>query len=249
MDDQAKINKVIEKVKSSTSQRISVCSKSFWDQLGVKRRTPNLIRQVEEYLVQSGVEIILEGHEFGKEPDDQRISLKFWYIPVPDDQWFEEMSAKSFENEQEVDVFFLSPLFSKLGYEEVDYSFECKVDISSKFSKRRKGDRLEKVDLVLFDGTDRSQENILVVCEAKKPDIDTSMKMKNLTEAVEESLFYCVKLNRAKRRVATNGDVVRVYRVDPHSPDLLFETHRSELKQRWHQFYLCLGKPVLLEEK
>jgi len=248
MDESIDLNRLVNKVISGNSAKIHLLSKSFWNQVNVKRRTPKAVSSIKDQLTRMGIEIILEEYEFGKEPEDQWLELRYWDIPIPDDLWFKEMSEKSVENEQEVDVFFLTPLFSMLGYAEEDFTFEYPVDISPKFSKRRKGDRLEKVDLVPFNGTDRSRSNILVVCEAKKPDNDkSSNKLKNFKLADQESKIYCTELNLTKRRMATNGDLIKIYKIGEKSKEILvLETHRSELKEKWHQLYLCLGKLVLL---
>jgi hypothetical protein len=250
-DIDKRIERLAKKVKGNPSQKMHQRSENFWERLKIKRRTSTGVEYVEDSFARLGVRIIVENHEFGKEPKDEWVYLQYWDIPVPADPWFEQMTTKVFENEQEVYVFFLSPLFSALGYQEEDFSFEYPVRIPQKFGKPSKYDRPEKVDLVLFEGTDRSPENILVVCEAKKPDDRLSKgKKSNLERAEQESLIYCLELHYAKRRVATNGDVLKIYKHYPQNSNKhALKIHRSEFYDKWQQLYFCLGKLVLCAGK
>jgi hypothetical protein len=252
MDSLDELSKLSTKVQTNSSKKMRIQSKRFWSELKVKRKTAQTIELVKDGLSRMGIQIILDKYELGKEPEDESINLQYWQIPVPDDEWFEQMSTKSFDNEQEVDVFFLAPLFLKLGYSEADFYFEFPVDIPDKFIEQpKKRNRPSRVDLVLFNGTDRSLENILVVIEAKMTDHDHPENDKKILEKADsENEIYALFLKSARRRVATNGDDMLVYDLNPmHKNTPPFRIHRSEYKNRWQSLYMVLGKPILQDRR
>ena len=242
-----KMDALIEEIRNDKDQCKKLYSKTFWDQLKIKRRTTQIIKRVTEYMVNHGVTIKTEYHEFGKALKEEWLTLHYWQVPYPEDSWFYKMSTKVFENEQEVDVFFLTPLFKALGYQEEDFTFEYKVDITTKAYTSK--EKRKSADLALFDGTDRADNNLLVVCEAKVPDKPNSRpRLKNLRRAEKDLEFYKIGLSTAKRYVATNGDVVKVFTPGEVSIVLQLELHRSVFKDNWHALYLNLGKPILVKE-
>ena len=242
-DLEKRIERLAEKVKEKPSKKMWQLSGNFWEGLKIKRRTSTGVKNVEDQFAKFGIRIVVEGHEFGEEPKDAKVNLEYLDIPIPAETWFEQMTKKIFENEQEVNVFFLSPLFLNLGYQEEDFSFEYPVDISPKASKPK------EADLVLFNGTDRSPKNALVLCEAKRPESErTQSKQINLESADRDSQMYFMGLKHAKRRVATNGDTLRVYKGQEIQEPFL-EINRSELQNKWQKLFFCLGKPVLCAEK
>ena len=241
-DLEQRIEQLAEKVKENPSRKMWQFSENFWERLKIKRRTSTGVKHIEDSFAKFGIRIVVENHGFGIEPKDAKVHLQYLPIPIPSDTWFEKMTKKVFENEQEVNVFFLSPLFLNLGYQEEDFSFEYPVDISPKASRKK------KVDLVLFNGTDRSPENALVLCEAKRPESErTQSKQSNLELADQESKLYSIGLKYVKRRVATNGDTLRVYKGQEQQEPFM-EINRSEFQNKWYQLYFCLGKSVLCLE-
>jgi hypothetical protein len=243
-----RIDLLIEEVRQEPNGEKRLLSKTFWSQLKIERRTIQSVSLVRERLIKGGIKISTEYNEFGVEPKKEWIKLRHWNIPYPNDAWFTQMSKKNYDNEQEVDVFFLTPFFTALGYEEEDFHFEYQVDLSLKTTRKR--DRKERVDLVLFDGTDRTLSNILVVCEAKPPDKPNSRaKIKNIEKAENDLKLYCTELKAALRHVATNGDLIKVYKRCLGGITPFVEIHRSEFKERWSILYLNLSKPVLVSDK
>ena len=160
------------------------------------------------------------------------------------------MTNKIFENEREVAVFFLTPLFKTLGYQEEDFTFEYRVDIARNLlGMLPKGQRDKFVDLALFDGAGRANPKLLAICEAKTPDKTNSKpKMKNLLDAVQCLTVYRVGCSAAKRFVATNGDTVKIFTAGEVDLVLHIKVDRSELKEHWQALYLSLGKPILVGE-
>jgi len=163
-----KMDTLIDEIRNDSDQCKKLYSKTFWDQLKIKRRTPQIVKRVSEYLTNHGITVNTEYNDFGIEPKEEWLTLQYWLVPYPEDDWFHKMSTKVFENEQEVDVFFLTPLFKALGYQEEDFTFEYKVDITNK--AYTSNEKRKSTDLALFDGTDRAENNLLIVCEAKVPD-------------------------------------------------------------------------------
>jgi hypothetical protein len=238
---------LIEELRSDEDHFKRMYSKTFWRELlHFQKKTTQRIQAVKAFLTTQGITVSTEYRPFGEEENEDWLRFTWWNIPTPDDHWFFEMTYKAFENEQEVDVFFLSPLFRALGYQEADFSFEQKVDITD---KGRNG-RRKIVDLALYDGTDRSENNVLVVVEAKTPDKPNARpKLKNLKEAVGDLRYYRRGLPNAHRYMATNGDQVTILTFGDQELKPVLEIHRSEFKDRWPELYLCLGKPILLAEK
>lgn len=252
MDDlNERMDLLIEEVQNDPDHDKRLYSKTFWGQLKIKKRTAPKIEYVNNYLTDHGITVSTEYHEFGKEPKEEWLTLQYWPIPYPEDDWFTNMSTKVFENEQEVDVFFLTPLFKALGYQEEDFTFEYKVDITNKAYTSK--ERRKSTDLALFDGTDRAYKNLLVVCEAKVPDKPNSKpRLKNLKRAEKDLEYYQLGASTSKRFVATNADIIKVFRRGVRTGEgnivLILELHRSVLKENWHALYLNLGKPILVGE-
>jgi len=198
VDLNEKMDALIQEIRNDPDHEKRIYSKTLWDQLKIKRRTAQTIEKVKNYLTNHGITIITQFNEFGSAKKEEWLTFRYWEVPCPEDSWFKKMSTKVFDNEQEVDVFFLTPLFKALGYEEEDFTFEYKVDITTKaYSKREKR---KSADLALFDGTDRADNNLLVVCEAKVPDKPNSRpRMKNLKRAEKDLEFYRIGLSTAKR--------------------------------------------------
>ena len=251
MDDlMAKMDTFIEEVRANPDQRKRLLSKTFWGQLKIQRRTDQRIMFVENYLADRGIKVSAKRKDFGKEPKEDWLTLQHWHIAYPNDDWFEQMASRVFENEREVHVFFLTPLFKALGYQVEDFTFEYKVDIAQRLlGMLPRGQRNKFVDLALFDGADRADPKLLVVCEAKTPETPNSRpRLKNLNNSEKCLKVYRIACSTSRRFMATNGDIVKIFtagRVDivPH-----FEVHRSEFKEHWQALYLSLGKPILVGE-
>ncbi len=241
------ISRFVEEIRTSPSQEISIKSKLFWKQLGVRRRTPTTIKRVKKEFQDAGIKISLlhfEG-EFGKEPKDfVQIILRHYPIFKPDDAWFESMASKEYESEMEIQVFFIKPLFLALGYEEDDFSYDRKIPFkvqSDKFTKRRP-------DVVLYNGSSRIKDDALVVIEAKKCVHDPQKNAEILGSAKEEAKGYR-SLFECKICVATDGHSLIVFDHTKSHKRIENVFHRSQLKDQWAELFMLLSKQALVNEK
>jgi len=246
-DLNVKMDALIKEVRRNPDGKKRMYSKTFWGQLKIERRLTQRVADVKQYLEDQGITISTVKNNFGSEEPTDWITLQHWDISYPPDAWFADMSNKVYDNEHEVNVFFLTPLFTALGYQEEDFTFEYKIDIADKATGRRS--RKKAVDLALFDGTDRADANLLVICEAKMPDKPNSRpRMKNLKTAENDLKYYKMGASTAKRFVATNGDIVKVFTAGENDLVERFKVHRSVFKDHWPGLYLNLGKPILVKE-
>jgi hypothetical protein len=252
MEIEAVIEKLTQKTQSSSGGQIRMLSKTFWAQFGIKRRTKVRTDAIRNEMVKHGLSILIESEEFGKEADQQWLIIRYIPISVPDDDWFKSMSQKIFESEKEVEIFFITPLFQKLGYAEEDFCFGFPITVPDKFKTVfEKRGHPKFLDLVIFDGTDRSLQNAMIVVEAKKSDhIDLEKSFKSLNTADDESKIYTYLIGSACRRVATNGDDLLIYDLSQKGNNSsVLKMHRSELLERWQELYMILGKPIVQESK
>lgn len=246
-----RMDALIEEVQNDPDHEKRMFSKTFWrTKLKIKKKTQKTLKHVKQYLIHHGITVRPEYNEFGSAKEEEWLTLHYWDVPSPDDAWFYDMSTKVFENEQEVNVFFLTPLFKALGYQEEDFTFEYKVDIARQLlGMLPRGQRKKFVDLALFDGADRADPKMLVICEAKTPKTPNSISSsRNLIVAEKCLKVYRIGCSTAKRFVATNGDTVKVFTAG--AVDLVdrFEVHRNVFKDHWPGLYLHLGKPILVRE-
>lgn len=247
MQTEKVLQRIIEKIQASQDGKTRKQSKTFWKELGIMRRTDQMVQTLKNEMEKQGIIFELSKGELGEEDENEWIYFKKINIPVPDENWFNEMNLKTFESETEVSVFFIAPLFKKLGYSEEDFYFEYSIKFPIKFEREFRGKR---PDLVLFHGSDRTHENALIVVEAKKPIADQEKNEDNIARAAEEIKYYSMQFPNIHRSIATNGDDIVIFRPSAdHAPDLVLRLHRSELKAKWHNLYLAIAKPMLLQEK
>ena len=244
----------IKEVRNNSGSKKSLYSSTFWDLLKIRKRTGRKVAYVSQYLMDNGITVSTPNNNFGSEKKKEWITFQHWDIPYQIDAWFEKMKQGVYENEKEVNVFFLTSLFKALGYQEEDFTFEYKVDIAKRLlGMLPRGQRKKFVDLALFDGPDRVEPKLLAICEAKTPKTaNTKPSSRNLIDAEKCLKVYRVGCSTAKRFVATNGEMIKVFRRGKDNTEddieLLMELDRSELKEKWHALYLYLGKPILVKE-
>ena len=145
MEIESVIEHLAQSLRESGAKTIQKKSKTFWSDLGVKRRSKDIIMRVQVAVLNNDLIIDLKDGELGTEDDDTWLSIQYQGIPIPDDGWFEKMSQKVFDSEAEVNVFFLYPLFEKLGYQETDFYFEYPVVIPKKFIHSDEDEKKRKV--------------------------------------------------------------------------------------------------------
>lgn len=240
------------KVCEKENRQLRRLSKTFWQGLDVKRRTKEKVAEVNACLIKHGLIVKLDKGKFGSEDESVWLVIQYHGIPFPDDAWFESMSQKVFDNETEVKIFFLSPLFQKLGYSELDFYFEYPVKMPRKFQGRR-AERIEtrKADLALMNGTAPSETNILVLTEVKMPDYLHPERNEAILKGAEsENKVYLSQLKQVNRWVVTNGHDLLAYKLpETLENQIPFTVHRGELKDKWPELFIFLGKPILLEER
>ena len=251
MNYEKAFDKLVEQVRSSPNREHHMMIKTFWGLFTFKRRTQKRIDQVYADLQRRGLLLDIDKKQFPKEPDNKWLTLKLFEIQVPEDRWFESMKKKTYESEKEVENFFITPLFLNLGYDEEDFSYGHPIKIPQKLhAKNQLGEHPSFPDLIIFNGNDRSPENVLIILEAKKSILDQKKDQELLDTAESEAKLYAAYMP-THICVVTNGDSLRIFDPFPNegqdSPIMFI--HRSELKEKWNSLYMILGKQTVLERK
>ena len=77
---------------------------------------------------------VKSGIPFGDHKDEDWIVFTYDPVPFPDQKWFDEMLARDYESEREVETYFIAPMLENLGYDYddivIDYSFISKNEVS-----------------------------------------------------------------------------------------------------------------------
>lgn len=141
-----------------------------------------------------------------------------------------EQKAK---NETEVEHHFVVPLLRLLGYQSEDFSMRHKVYVKEGVEKRAKF-----ADVVVFDGSDRSDAASLLVIEAKSP------KLTIKSEHAHQALFYSISLH-APYAIVTNGLELVVYM--GALPQLRLEVRN--LANKWSELRAVLERSVVVSRK
>lgn len=259
MGKDVSLNEVIEDIFQSIlatpKKQRRLKSSTFWNKFGIERRNPERIRLVKDALGKRSVVFNIEDSHFGSESKEDWITLSYLeaeppQLPVneikpngktflPSDDWFNLMEKRRFESEREVEYFFIIPLLEQLGYTEEDLAIGFRVQMYEGVKKISK-----EADIVTFNGENHSNENALLIVEAKG-----SSKSIN-DDNVGQARSYCQYLFTPYYLV-TNGEEIRVYLFRGSvQPDVLLMNFRQhELKQNWDFLYKNLNKSAVFQYK
>lgn len=239
-----------ESVQQSNDKERKLKSSTFWHEFRVRRRTPQVIERVQRILTDQRLNVsVKSGDLFGKEKDDDRIVLTLWppngekVAPVspifPPIEWFDEIKTQVFESEREVEYYFIMPLLEKLGYECGDTAIGYTIKIYEGVHKTKK-----QADVVLFNGTSREIEDVLLVIEAKEGD-------KGITvDNIEQARFYAQRLLPACY-VITNGQQIIVFKFNGmlYQDERVIDFDRSMLRENWENLYKHISKKAAIDRK
>lgn len=249
-------NELKDAVIASERKQKIIKSKTFWKMFKVYSRQPQTVEEVKKLLDERDLKVELKpmhGKEnedviFGKEPvDDYWIVISSIIKPPlppptcnkPSDKWFEDMQKKVFETEKEVVTYFIDPLRKELGYDEDDVVIGYKI-------KMFKGSRAvyTEADFVLFNGTERTPENALLVIEAKNSNNEIT------PDHIKEAQSYAKELIPAYY-VVTNGRRTKVYQFNGLlAPDeLVLDFEQSDLSSKWEELCRYISKDAAVERK
>jgi hypothetical protein len=222
-------------------------SRTFWQEVGIKRRTPEGAKQVWSEMQKRGVSVNLNEKDFGKERPGTWLTFTFsevatvWAaglknIYAPPKEWFEEMARKEYESEKEVEFTFLLPLIKMLGYEEEDIAMDFPVH---KFEGSRK--LSGRADVALFEGESRNLETVLLIAEAKQSE--------KLAKGISEARSYADWV-KAPAYLITNAVDIQVFLRHPiHYDTPAFLGNIFGLQNSWKEFWNIASKEAVKKYK
>lgn len=145
--------------------------------------------------------------------------------------WLDTLASKTFATEKEVEIRFIIPLLDHLGYSEEDRADGCPIEMTIGSRKAR-----GEADFVLYDGRNRSRENVLLVVEAKRTGI-------RLDPHIDQARSYAMFLG-APYYLVTNGDDLRVFEFKSalETDREVFHGTRSTLKAHWDDLVNIISK-------
>lgn len=248
------VEQIHQSILATPKKKRQLRSSTFWHQFGIKNRTEERIAEVKEALKKSHLMISIDDAEFGKEDKRDWIRIVVMEPPLPQpppsscskdnpvpppDAWFSLMEHRDYESEKEVEYYFIMPLLEKLGYEEEDFAIGYPVEMYEGVRRSTK-----EADIVVFNGSNRSKENTLLVIEAKKSDKIV------LDNAVGQARAYSMWLSPPYFLVA-NGDEIQVYmfRGAVQSDVLIMSLNRRDLRDNWSKLHQTLNKAAVIERK
>ena len=249
------VSAIHQSVLATPKKKRQLRSSTFWHQFGIKNRTEERVKEIKAALDKHHLMISIDDAEFGKEDKKDWIrvivvepplpklppgpNLPDGPTPTPSDAWFLLMEQRIFESEKEVEFYFIMPLLEKLGYMEDDFAIGYPVEMYEGVRHVTK-----EADVVVFNGTNRSKENTLLVVEAKKSN-------KIITDdAIGQARAYSMWLS-PPYFVVTNGNEIHVYlfRGAVQSDMLIINLNRNDLRLNWDQLYKTLNKASVIERK
>ena len=241
-----------ESVIQTSSKQKRLKSSTFWRLFNVKARQSTVVERITSIIDQQGLRIAVKsGATFGKEEDSDWIiltpKLSLTEPPpqtitpseLPPPEWFEMIQTRDFESEREVEAYFIAPLLEKLGYDYNDIVIGYPVEMFRGVKKTK-----TEADFVVFNGTDRTKEKVLLVIEAKKS--DTGISVDHIGQArsyAQELLPACY--------IISNGQQVIVFQFNGMLiPDeRIMDFDRSELRHKWNDLYNCVSKEATTQRK
>lgn len=248
----SELHEATEKIRSALaatpkkSRRILL--KTLLGEFGFKVRSTDRLARITEGLNSIGILVSPDLTSCERE-DWVTLSLMDPGVPIKTDEaglpatpdisqesWFEDVQAKAFASEREVEIRFVVPLLEQLGYDEQDRADGFPVDIVVGVRKTR-----AEADFVLFDGSRREVGNVLLVVEAKSSG-------KRLSDHVAQARSYAMFLH-SPYYLLTNGDELRVflYRSPIEADVEVYRGHRSTLRESFSDLYRLIGRSAVVE--
>lgn len=241
---------IYQSVYESSNKQKKLKSSTFWKSFKVDSRQPAVVQRIRSLLEDQNINIAVKsGEEFGKENSRDWIILTLDNAPspvafidpvsMPPIEWFQEIQARVFESEREVETYFVAPILERLEYKYDDIVIGHPVEMF-KGVKRIK----TEADFVVFNGPSRNLENALLVIEAKKSDKDIT------ADHIGQAKSYAHELLPACY-IVTNGKQIKVYWFNGTLlPDrLVLDIDRSMLREKWKELYGYASKEAAIQRK
>jgi len=183
--------------------------------------------------------IYLSNREAEDKPDDQiqLVLPSSWNT----DGWFDRIAGLELRTEKEVEIKFIVPLLSKLGYTEDD-----RYDGMSVPAAHGSKDTTLVIDFALFNTELNSLRNQpLLIVEAKREKL--LLKQKELASAHNQAKSYCL-WTHCDFFMVTDSRTIHAYQVAKGrfgelSP--VFACERHELPSRFFELYAVLSRDAL----
>ncbi len=228
-------------------------SSTFWGLFNVKARKTTVVERIASIIDNQGLRIAVKsGVPFGEEKDSDWIILTPKLLPPieessppitpsewPPLEWFEMMQTRNYDSEREVEAYFIAPLIEKLGYEYDDIVIGYPVEMFKGVQKTK-----TEADFVVFNGANRTKENVLLVIEAKKSDKGISV------DHIGQAKSYAQELLPACYLVS-NGQQIMVFQFNGILiPDeRIMDFDRSKLHDKWGDLYNYVSKKATIQRK
>ena len=157
------------------------------------------------------------------------------------DGWFDRIAGLELRTEKEVEIKFIVPLLTRLGYEEAD-----RYDGMPVPAAHGSRDTTLVIDFALFtSGLESLKNQPMLTAEAKRE--NRLVKAKELASAHNQAKSYCL-WTQCDFFMITDSRTVQAYQVQRGrfgelSP--LFACERHELKARFSDLYAALSKDAL----
>lgn len=236
-------DEVLEKEPSNENgdRSIKMKGSTLKDRLDIGAMQSKTIEKIKRLSDEKDLDIAVKsGIPFGDHKDDDWIVFTYDPVPVPDPRWFEEMLIRDYESEREVETYFIAPLLEKLGY---DYD-DIVIDYPIQAMKGSRKERPKHADFVLFNGSGRNINDVLLIIEAKSSDKDIA------SYAIGQAKYYAREL-LPTRYIVTNGIMISVFEFNglrtQDSQILNFD--KRNLRDFWRVFYRCVSKKSTLKAK
>jgi hypothetical protein len=239
------IQKIQEEVNESSQvndrnkKYIKMMSTTFRKRFDIGSLRFSVVEKIKHLADEKDLEISTKsGEEIYELNDNDWIVFTQNPVPIPPDEWFNELSARGYESEAEVSTYFIAPLLNKLEYDYEDIYMECPVKITMGASS----DKSKRADFAVFNGPGRDKNDVLLTIESKIRDI--------AEKDIEEAKSYAKVLLPAYYLV-TNAKQLIVFsfngmKVD-HSIAMKFDA--SMLKEKWKDLYRCISKEATISRK
>ncbi len=241
-----------ESVMKTKEKQKRLKSSTFWELFHIEARHAKTVAIISKLLDDQGLKFAVKsGAIFGQEDDSDWIMLTPKFTPPPSGpsdkivpewpplEWFEMILARNFDSEREVESYFVCPLLEKLGYEYDDIVMGQSVQMYKGVQKGK-----AEADFVLFNGADRSKENVLLIIEVKKNDKGIS------SDHIGQARSYAQELLPACYMV-TNGQQIVVFQFNGSViPDeRVMDFDKKDLRQKWNDLYNYTSREATIQRK
>ena len=228
-------------------------SSTFWGLFNVKARKMTVVERITSIIDNQGLKLsVKSGAPFGEEKESDWIILTPMLLPPiektssqippsewPPLEWFEMMQTRNYESEREVEAYFIAPLLEKLGYEYDDIVIGYPVEMFKGVQKTK-----TEADFVLFNGSYRTEENVLLIVEAKKSDKGISI------DHISQAKSYAQELLPACYIVSNGQQIIVMQFNGMLIPDeRVMDFDRLELHDKWNDLYNYASKKATIQRK